>query len=370
MNDPAVQAPASVRGSQRGSVLPTVLALMIPLLMLVTAGTTMMTGRNSLLLGSVQQGKARLAAVAAIEDAAQAAQEGTLVSGVLVSRILTNGVRYEYTATYLASDGEDNDGDGLFNEADERAFEVVSEGRHGLAKKRMSALVIEPAPPPPFEGVILATGTPEIRTTGSSVVTGRDTRINGAPGNPLFDVAGIATEPPHSLTDLTTNYTHAGSSVVTGRGGATPNFGVMPATYNLPGIISVARYAPDNVLAPGTHTGSGLGEPTLGLSETTYCAGDLRLASNGHGAGVLVVAGNLTVGGGFRFDGLVIVLGNVTIEGNALINGALIQGPAAASIDIKGNSTVRFSKEALLLAGGLIEQIFYIEGWRERGAGG
>jgi hypothetical protein len=155
----------------RGSILTTLLIVMVPLMMIVTAATTVMTGRNDKLLRSLQEQKALLAASAAIEQAVQSAQAGTLRSGEQVDTDLGNGVHCSYLATYLGNDRDDNDGDGLVDEADERAFEVVAEGTHGVARRRVAATIIEPAPLPVFLATILALGQPLRRSTTSTAST-------------------------------------------------------------------------------------------------------------------------------------------------------------------------------------------------------
>jgi hypothetical protein len=314
----------------------------------------------------VQQTKALMAAAAAIEAAAQSAQEGTLVSGDLVTADLATGLHYEYTATYLASDGDDNDDDGLTDEADERAFEVIALGRHALARKRLSALVIEPERPPTITGAILALGKPTIRTSGNSMVNGQDTMISGLRGNPALDVEGIATEPPNIKNDLVSRYTQNGTSSVIGLS-PTPSFGVLPAPFNLPGLVSVARNKPDNIIPAGTSNGAGLGQPVPGGYKFSYCESDLHISSTQRGAGILLVVGNLSISGSFRFDGMVIVLGNLTMSGSAMINGGVVQGPRGTSIMLGGGSRVRYSSEALRLITPRLTQVFLIDGWREIG---
>lgn len=353
------------RSGERGAILTTALVTIIPLLIIVTGATIVMTGRNSLLLRSVRETKALLAASAGIEDAAQSAQEGTLVSGQLITRQLARGLRYEYEATSLATDGLDNDGDTLVDEADERAFEVISDGFHGWAQRRLSAIVIEPAPPPTFSAAILTLGTPEIRTNGQAKVSGLDTRIDNGPVLPRSLVHGIATEPPYSDSDLRANYTGTGESQVLGLGGS-PSFGTRATPYNLPGLVAIARDGAENTLPPGTYgQRTDLGNAAINDYRITQCPGDLHLASGARGAGILLVSGDLEISGAYRWDGLIVVLGDFTVTGGALVNGAVIQGPGADAIAIKGSGLVRYSSEALQNLPGLT-QAYHISGWRER----
>ena len=77
---------------ESGALLVTVIVVMVPLLVLITGATTVMTGRNSMLLQSIQETKALLAAEAGIEEAAQRAHAGMLVDGELFTRDLGRGM--------------------------------------------------------------------------------------------------------------------------------------------------------------------------------------------------------------------------------------------------------------------------------------
>ena len=54
------------------------------------------------------------------------------------------------------------------------------------------------------------------------------------------DVLGIATQPPHTGSELLANYTQNGGGGVTGIGG-TPSIGATTTVYNLPGLLTIAR---------------------------------------------------------------------------------------------------------------------------------
>jgi hypothetical protein len=350
---------------ERGAVLATLLISTITLLMLVMAATTVMTGRNTLLQRSIQGTRALLAASAAIEEATQRAQEGTLVTGTVVSGMLAEGMLYQYRAVYLASDGKDNDGDGLVDEGDERSYEVVALGSFGSERRRVSAIVIEPATVGRFGAAILTLGTPRITTDGGASVSGLDTMINGTRGPVANDVMGIATQPPHTGSELLANYTQNGSEAVYGVG-PTPSIGATTTDYNLPGLLTIARNSAQNVVEPGTQTSLRLGDARRGDFQISYCPGDLALSGSNVGAGLLLVSGTFSNTGNFRWDGIVVVLGNVDIAGTTLITGALIQGPEGQTVTVSGSSTVRYSVEALSQISRILPQIYYVEGWRER----
>jgi hypothetical protein len=75
-----------------------------------------------------------------------------------------------------------------------------------------------------------------------------------------------------------------------------------------------------------------------------WSAGDLTV-TGGQGQGVLLVDGNLVIGGGFTFHGVVIVRGGVASEGpGGVIVGALVAvgGPESRN-DLGGNTLIQYS---------------------------
>jgi len=340
----------------------TVLVVLVPLLLVIGATITLFTTRNSKLLNDIQQQKALLAASAGVELAAQSAQAGTLISGAAVANDLGKGLGCTYVATYLGNDTQDNDSDGLTDEADERAFEVVSSGTNGRVHRRVSAILVENGLMPPFSAAILTLGLPTIRTSGSSRISGLDTMISGVPAPVPGNVQGIATEPPNTGAQLKANYTGGGSSVVNGLT-PTPSIGAIAAPYNLPGLAAVVRNRATQVLTPGV-TVKNLGSALLNDWRLSYCPGNLTIQGT-TGAGVLLVTGNLKITGGLRFDGLIIVMGTLELGGGPIVNGAIIQGRNGGSIKATGGAIVRYSTEALNRIRALIPPDYVIETWRE-----
>jgi hypothetical protein len=97
--------------------------------------------------------------------------------------------------------------------------------------------------------------------------------------------------------------------------------------------------------------------------------GDLTLPANGKG--ILIVTGNLTIGGSDQWDGLVLVGGTFTSNGNNTIEGALITGlnvklgiavPQTAIGN--GNKTIRYSSCNLARALGHVGSLERVRnGW-------
>lgn len=114
---------------------------------------------------------------------------------------------------------------------------------------------------------------------------------------------------------------------------------VSPSGYAVAGVRwEEARSIADHVAS---------GEIALTATDSTgasvvrmiYSPGDLGI-QGGHGAGMLLVDGNLRMAPGSRFDGVIVVRGTASLE-NAQINGSLrIQGRGASSL---GTSEVHYS---------------------------
>ena len=98
----------------------------------------------------------------------------------------------------------------------------------------------------------------------------------------------------------------------------------------------------------------------------TYRAGNVRLTGTSHGGGVLVVTGNLEVLGNFSFDGLIVVMGNlIQASGSARVRGAVLQGPGASSVEMRGNFDLQYSSTALDFASATTGLYVAFNGWQE-----
>lgn len=76
----------------------------------------------------------------------------------------------------------------------------------------------------------------------------------------------------------------------------------------------------------------------------------LKLAGGSHGAGILLVDGNLEINGGFEWYGVVIVKGALTYTGGGQknITGAVLSGNSATlEVDVGGNIGILYCSEAL-----------------------
>jgi len=196
------------------------------------------------------------------------------------------------------------------------------------------------------------------------LVSGKDTNQWGAVGSgSASPILGIATSVPASTTEVTSTLGSSKYSLVTGLGS---NPSVNTAT-----TLDVAQLATDlinsnvsvlNLQADDYSTldfGTSATNPKI-----VHIQGDshVKCGSGNHptavGYGVLIVDGNLTTTGLFRWDGIVIVRGtSVSISGGgsggSTIWGTLLaKQPASSSsmaLTIAGSSNVTYSSQAIKL---------------------
>jgi hypothetical protein len=130
----------------------------------------------------------------------------------------------------------------------------------------------------------------------------------------------------------------------------------------------------DNVLPGGMYTNVVWG--TTAAPEITLLQGDSIIETDGTGAGLLVVDGNLDYNGAFTYTGLVFVLGgeftmsgaNKTIVGGTFVANMIDNGDGTYSygtpiVDFNGNSDFLYSTQAISLAYDLLPM--RILNWRE-----
>jgi hypothetical protein len=96
---------------------------------------------------------------------------------------------------------------------------------------------------------------------------------------------------------------------------------------------------PDNWGSPSDPAG-----PCGARFPVVWSEGNLAI-TGGEGQGVLVVSGDLTIGGGFAFSGVILVRGRITTMGpGAAIHGIVVAVHAGGSPhDIAGNTRIQFS---------------------------
>ncbi len=243
---------------------------------------------------------------------------------------------------------------------------ITARGRTGNADKILEAEAVR-FPLVQVEGAVWAGGT--VKLTGNSFfVDGHDHHatapfdtVTGAP-----PVPGVLTEGPATDCPATGNQVDN----VSGAGGD-GSVQRSPITYNFnslwSGLSSMAdnSYSGDQGWSGATATYGSLNNPKI-----TAVNGNLDLAGGWTGGGILVVNGNLKMAGGSTFFGVVIVLGDVDIGGGAsgdiahVTGGLIFQGTVVDDNGIGGSSSMYYSTEAINAAQTLSP--YQLSWWRER----
>ncbi len=102
------------------------------------------------------------------------------------------------------------------------------------------------------------------------------------------------------------------------------------------------------------------GDPSADSNSGLDTSGDVILDGSGRGSGILVVTGQLTLRGSYRFDGLVLLVGDgsrLSLEGDSTILGSVIianrtaRNAGRGGLAMKDRAQLHFSQEALHVAG-------------------
>ncbi len=237
----------------------------------------------------------------------------------------------------------------------ENTFWVVSEGRANLglaameSGRRTNAFVRTAYPSIKPEGAITTAG--DVKLTGASIVTGKDTDPPGwggmCDGIPGGDVPAISHAPGADIDYKTKNIPSTPATKVNAAA-ADSNTYIRFGTetwYSLAENADVkipagASPVGSDILPVGTDTTCVVG--TSGWSRNwgeprrpgvkgcwnrfpiIYSEGDLHLNGKGRGQGILLVNGSLRINGQFEFHGIIVVRDNVEKgNGTAQIYGAL-----------------------------------------------
>ncbi len=133
-----------------------------------------------------------------------------------------------------------------------------------------------------------------------------------------------------------------------------------PWGHNVPSLIqslrATGKFNPinstgTNVTCTGASCdGTNVNLGTIASMQYYYSPGDLHVRSNGsHGAGILIVDGDLTFHGGFSFSGLIICRGTINFTGGGSddvnIDGAVIAGDSIAdtSTTLGGSINIQYN---------------------------
>jgi hypothetical protein len=129
--------------------------------------------------------------------------------------------------------------------------------------------------------------------------------------------------------------------------------------------------AADRTFTTGVY-GSNMTWGSVSSPAIVYTNGDVKFNGNIEGWGILVVKGDLTLAGSFKFHGLVIAYSDFSIDvtfstGTPEIIGAVVMaGSANSDYEMKGNSEVSYSKDALEKARFINKlQVYRVMRWYE-----
>lgn len=335
---------------ETGSVLVLVLVTLIPLLLLATVAGTLTATRNGRLLAEIQDYRALLAAESGLDEVLYRARNGTLTPGATFTLTPVSGANVTVESVELGSDGNDNDVDGSTDEPDEAMLEVTITGTHGRAVRRIVAYLggTPGSIIPPLEAAVTTFADTDVSQSNMATMNGVDVTIAELPGDPANNVMGLAVVPPATAANVVSLLSQSGSSSIVGTG---TNPDVHAGTsFDLPALVAWVQANADVTLT-GNVSGGFIGDAATSDYKVVYGTTNINFSGTSGGAGILVINGGLGVSGSFHWVGLVVVMGNFSGSGGAHITGAMIQGPGGANISMSGSDSVRFSTEALQMAG-------------------
>ncbi|HET6203321.1 MAG TPA: hypothetical protein VFI25_11020 [Planctomycetota bacterium] len=244
-----------------------------------------------------------------------------------------------------STDGLDNDGDGTTDEADEQVVRVFSAASVGPSGRRVEAFLKrnEVDIPTPGAAIYLNDPNAQVQFSGNSFgVSGNDVTLAGLAGPaPAVYGIGVNITPKTVVSQLKKGQLNN----IVGIGGIgsvglqlepEPNFieSVVQTFASRADITFPAGYS-------GTYTGSLGSLPTAptwsnGDYKVTYAAGDLKISGGSHGAGLLLVDGNLEITGNWEYVGYVFVTGSVIFKGGGNSNPARLRGSLFVGEDVLG----------------------------------
>ena len=360
-------------GGERGFVfLIALIATVIPLLLIVGAASQTMLARQSRLEAEIRDERALIAAESGIDEAIyQASTSAGLSSGVPITRDLGGGMVFTVTPTFLRTDGVDNDGDSVVDEADENMFQILVSGTFGGRARRLVAYL---GPEPsigslpgaltmldPFSGS-------ELHIQGSSHLDGHDYNMDGTAGDPASDTYGAMISTPYTKAQLLANIPSGDRSKVLGIGPGNPSIEQTAFTLDLAATKLAIQNSANVVLTSGSYNNLQFGNGQAGTFNVIYRNGSVDFKGNTHGAGIMFINGHLHTEGRFQFDGIIYVTGDVEMHGNAGsgIYGGVVVGATSPHFYLEGNMEIRYSTEAISGATAVMPgKYLAFNGWQE-----
>jgi hypothetical protein len=246
------------------------------------------------------------------------------------------------SAELWGSDLADNDGDGAIDEDDERIARVECAASIGTSDARLTGWLRKldvglPLTVPAALSILDPNA--DVNFAGNAFrVNGNDTNLNGTAG-PSAPVYGIAINGPTSL--VSTQLSSQQRDNVTGIGGWPSLTTWAPGTPGwLQGIVDLMEPLAHNrfVNYSGNFSGS-LGNAATGSYLITHSLGNLSVGGSGGsgGAGVLCVEGDLNISGSFSYTGFVFVTGMIRMSGGG--SGSAIRGAVFVGGDVQQSTS-------------------------------
>jgi hypothetical protein len=352
------------RTRQDGFAAVAMLLVLVPTVLVVGTFLQTMNSRSARLQSELHDEQALQTAESGIDWIIYETKvAGTTSVGTRFEERLDSGSSFQASVTYhYGSDGFDDDRDGTPDDPDEDVFQVTSTGTVGTATRRVVAYMARRSYLPSLTGsVTLTHPSPTIDLSGSARIDGRNYNFNGtlaASGSTY----GIAMAPPGTAAHGLAELTGSEPSKVNGVGG-TPSVGPGIA-INIAELINQARNSATIVVNRENVSSSTFG--TTAAPVVTYRNGDVRLAGNCSGAGLMVVEGNLTITGNFTYYGVIVVTGTVdTSLGTTMVYGGMVMGPNTSVIDLRGTCDLRYSALGVAMASALAGRYVTFNGWQE-----
>lgn len=359
------------RHRARGAVSTLALLAMIPLVLTVGALLTTAVRHHRELEQSVARESAAAISTSGVQDALYRLDAAHTLSGSY--DLASNGGIARVTATPWATDGADNDSDGVIDDTDEEAFYALrSEGWlnalpvggesdaavqsfHSTTDVLVEVIDFDFA----FDqGIYIDDPAATIDLNGSAFeLSGNDKAVDGSAGSdPPRPAVGVNGDPQHVIDQVAGNQK---TKII----GNLPN----PA-IGTTGVLDYDEYramlaplAATSWTAPMTsYSGSGaIGDFANRAGVVTHATGNVNFHGTTTGAGVLIVDGDLEITGRFTFAGVILVRGNVSFKGGGgfkELYGALLvwgEDPVGApkdDLEVSGTVQISYSSEGLDIA--------------------
>lgn len=224
-----------------------------------------------------------------------------------------------------------------------------------------------PVPFPKFEAAVgLHVPGVNFQMSGSPSIDGRNHDVNGNLILPIDtnSVPGVGVLDPADSTTVAAydSKINGSQDVITD-----PNL-PDPSQY-----VSEYINAADYTYTSGVYNSYIWGSPTS--PRIVYCDGNVKFNGSAEGWGMLIVQGNLTLAGSFKWHGVVICYNSASIDvqwasGTPNVYGAVLMagppGPPASDFILKGNANVSYSKDAINLAKYINKlQVYRVVAWYE-----